>query len=205
MGQGKIKKPWGSLPIAMGAAIIILAGAFSAPSQNLKRNAVTDLSDQGGKASFTLKRGDNEFGVLGGTSLNTPTLFGRVVDARLTVVALRYGRIFGTKRGVAFEYTIDALPAVVVSQPEFVVQQVDSAVSVQRKHRSVYGGGISPVGFKFIFRRRSRVQPFANLSGGILYFARQVPAPSTSQFNFTFNLSGGAQLLAGAQGGRGGL
>lgn len=127
----------------------------------------------------TLKRGDNEFGLLGGTSLNTPTLIGLTEDARFTIVTLRYGRVLGTRGGVAVEYTMDAVPLAIF----------------QIKHSAIYGAGISPIGFKFNFRRRKRAQPFLSTSGGLLYFARQVPVPGSAQFNFTFDFSGGVQLF----------
>jgi hypothetical protein len=177
------------------AAFIILASTFSAYAQ-------AEADPNVSKGDYVLKRGDNEFGILGGTSLNTPTLIGTTEDGHLTFVALRYGRVLGTRGGFAFQYTVDAVPVAVVSQPEFVVTQQSTTppvFTVQRVHRSVYGAGISPIGFKFIFRRRNRVQPFASTSGGFLYFAKQVPAPGSSQFNFTFEFSGGVQLFTASR------
>jgi len=48
---------------------------------------------------------------------------------------------------------------------------------------------------KFNFRRNRRVQPFAQTTGGFLYFAEQVPVTNASQFNFTFDFSGGVQIV----------
>lgn len=170
---------------ALLVVVVVLACAVSAEAQ----------SAGGGPDDFKLKRGDNEFGFFGGTSTNTPTLIGTTEDAHLTVVALRYGRVFGTKGEVAFEYTIDGVPLALVSQTEFDVRREGDALFLERTRRKVYGAGISPIGFKFNFRRRARVQPFASTSGGLLYFARQVPAPGSSQFNYTFDFSGGVQVL----------
>jgi hypothetical protein len=98
---------------------------------------------------------------------------------------------------VAVEYTVDLVPLTLVSRPEFVFTQQPGSnfFTVERRHTTVYGAGASPVGFKFNFRREKRVQPFASTSGGVLYFSRQVPAPGSSQFNFTFEFSGGVQVF----------
>ncbi len=152
---------------------------------------------QGTQGEHTLKRGDNELGVIGGTSVNTPTLIGTVEDSRLTFAAFRYGRVIGTRGPVAFEYTVDFVPLALVSRPEFVFTQEPGSnrFTVRTTHRTVYGAGPSPVGFKFNFRREKRVQPFASTSGGILYFSKQVPLAGSSQFNFTFEFSGGVQFF----------
>jgi hypothetical protein len=63
------------------------------------------------------------------------------------------------------------------------------------RRRSVYGFGVAPIGLKFNFRRNRRVQPFGQATGGFLYFSDQVPDLNTSQFNFTFDFSGGVQVV----------
>lgn len=187
---------------AIAIALILMAGAFSAYPQNTQEAFATNESNQStnGNSSFALKRGVNEFGIFSGTSLNTPTIIGTVEDSRLTLVGLRYGRILGTIKRVAFEYTVDVIPVAVVSQPRFVaIPTAPGTFSIQKEHQSVYGVGIAPVGFKFNFRRDKRVQPFSSTSGGFLYFTKQVPAPGSSQFNFTFNFSGGVQILTSSR------
>ena len=202
IGHGKMKGLLSRVRGAILITMVTLASAVSADPQNVREALSNAESNQGtsGRSSFELRQGVNEFGIFGGTSLNTPTVIGTVADARLTLVGLRYGRILGAVQGVAFEYTTDVIPVAVVSQPQSVVRQsAPGTVAVRRERTSVYGVGLAPVGFKFIFRRGAQVQPFASTSGGILYFAKQVPAPGSSQFNFTFNFSGGVQFLTRAR------
>jgi hypothetical protein len=45
------------------------------------------------------------------------------------------------------------------------------------------------------FRRNRRVQPFGQATGGFLYFSQQVPVAGASQYNFTFDFSGGVQIV----------
>jgi opacity protein-like surface antigen len=63
---------------------------------------------------------------------------------------------------------------------------------------TVFGAGANPLGFQVNFGEK-KVQPFANSSIGFLYFNRQVPAPASSQFNFTFNFGGGIELFAASR------
>jgi hypothetical protein len=39
------------------------------------------------------------------------------------------------------------------------------------------------------------VQPFGHATGGFLYYSDQVPIAGSSQFNFTFDFSGGVQIV----------
>ena len=39
------------------------------------------------------------------------------------------------------------------------------------------------------------MQPFAAATGGFLYFSEQVPVAGASQFNFTYDFSGGIQIV----------
>jgi hypothetical protein len=68
-----------------------------------------------------------------------------------------------------------------------------------RERRKITGAGLSPVGFQLNFRRRERVQPFAQASGGFLYFGERVPDERGAQFNFTADFGGGVQWKTGAR------
>ena len=135
------------------------------------------------ESPFKLKKGDNEFGVCGGGSWTSPTVIGTVEERKFLTFGLRYGRIFAASRRVAYEYTIDVIPTAIVFQPA--------------GQSSAYGAGISPIGFKFNFRRHERVKPFVGLSGGFLYFNQPTPvnAPGATRFNFTFDFGGGIQVF----------
>lgn len=162
-----------------------LASSSPPPRQN--------VSDED---SYSLEKGMNEFGLWGGGSFHAPTLIGTTEDSKFFTVGLRYGRVFATSKRVAYEYTIDAVPLAVVSVPRFIVRQTEPGLFTVRKiHRRIYGAGISPIGFKANFRRQSRVQPFAGISGGFLYFREPVPVREATQFNFTFDFGGGVQIL----------
>ncbi|MDQ3908047.1 MAG: acyloxyacyl hydrolase [Acidobacteriota bacterium] len=193
------------VPKERRALACLVAGFVIAPllcgparAQATKVDSGPDESSQSAPPAspFKLKRGTNEFGFFAGTSLNNPTLIGTVTGERLTVVALRYGRVLGTKGGMAFEWTVDAVPAAFVSEPRFVVNKTPAGLFiVTTTHETIYGAGVSPIGLKFNFRRQHRVQPFASTTGGLLVFSKQVPRAGSSEFNFTFDFGGGVQIF----------
>jgi hypothetical protein len=95
----------------------------------------------------------------------------------------RYGWVLtgphgpGILRG-RFEYALDAVPVFVIFQPGGVA----------------YGVSFDPFALKWNFDTRGRVAPYAELSGGVLFTNRQVPA-GISRVNFTPSAAKGIQFL----------
>lgn len=140
--------------------------------------------------------GANEFGVWGGGSFGTPTLIGTTQDTRFGIIGVRYARVLARGDALSFKYTIDAIPAAVLSYPVIgFVQTSPNTFVFKRTRKSMYGAGISPIGFQLNFRRHRRVQPFADVSGGFLYFAAPIPNSLGKQFNFTADFGGGVQFM----------
>lgn len=146
-----------------------------------------------------LESGTSEFGAWAGYSLANPTLIGTTSNRRFINAGLRYGFVFGSKGDVAFEYTLDMVPAAILIQPpgtQLAVETGDPRFA-GRGRRTVYGGGISPIGFKFIWRKSGTWQPFFGSTAGFVYSADPIPIPvaGATQFNFTFDFSLGVQIL----------
>jgi hypothetical protein len=138
----------------------------------------------------------NEFGIWGGISFDATTLIGKTPDARFGNIGLRYGRVLLASKTVAFEWTIDAIPLSILSNKRFTaVPNGTGGFTVTQTRKSVYGWGLAPIGLKFNFRRNRRVQPFGQATGGFLYFNEQVPVAGAARFNFTFDFSGGVQIV----------
>lgn len=133
---------------------------------------------------------NNEFGVWAGFSPRSPTVIGTAPDRQYAIAALRYGRMLLRGRHLAWEYTIDAVPAAILLQPP----------GPDGGRPAVYGFGISPIGFKLAFRPHSRLQPFVSASGGFVYSVQPIPidVPGATQFNFTFHFGAGIQYFTGA-------
>ena len=130
----------------------------------------------------------NEFGVWAGFSPLSPTIIGTAPDCQYAIAALRYGRMLSHGEHVAWEYTLDVVPAAILLQP----------LEAQGGRSAVYGFGVSPIGFKLVFRPHGRLQPFLSTSGGLVYSVQPVPIdiPGATQFNFTFHFGGGVQFFS---------
>jgi hypothetical protein len=143
-----------------------------------------------------IEKNTNEFGVWGGGSFDSPTLIGTAEDRKFFIMGLRYGRVLATSERVAFEYTVDVIPAAVVFQPQ---GSRFTSAGVDRGSASIYGAGVAPIGLKLYLRRQKRVKPFVDGSAGFLYFREPVPVNTqgATKFNWTFDFGGGIQVSTG--------
>ena len=173
----------------------MLVSTIAAQTADASAKSVASGSSQ--TPSEGIQKRDNEWGVWGGVSFNSTTLIGKTPDARFGNIGLRYGRVLATSKTVAFEWTIDVVPVAVLSnpRPEVTASGPGFFVTSLVRH-SVYGFGAAPIGLKFNFRRNRRIQPFGQATGGFLYFSRQAPVDDSSRFNFTFDFSGGLQIVS---------
>lgn len=60
--------------------------------------------------------------------------------------------------------------------------------------RWVIGEGMSPVGFRWSFLPRRRLQPMFTGHGGYMYSTQPIPLSDSGSFNFTFDLGAGLEL-----------
>ena len=196
-----------SLPMRLSVSLVsrlILSLSFVACATGVVRaqaspQSLYDATEEGaqsGVGSYGLERAANEFGLWGGGSFSSPTLIGKTEEARLAIVALRYARVLSRGDQVSFKYTIDAVP---VASLSFPVETQPAGFVTRKERRTITGAGLSPVGFQVNFRRRERVQPFAQASGGFLYFGERIPDERGAQFNFTTDFGGGVQWKTGAR------
>ncbi len=98
-------------------------------------------------------------------------------------LGVRYGWILTRPHGPGFlngrfEYALDAIPAFVLFQP----------------HNTAFGAGFNPLGLKWNFAARGRLEPYFELGGGTLFTNHQVPA-GTSSTNFTSGAAFGMHML----------
>jgi lipid A 3-O-deacylase len=112
-----------------------------------------------------------------------PSVPGGTSDTSVWNAGLRYGWILTRPHGPGFlngrfEYTVDAVPVFMVFQPR----------------GTAYGGGVNPLGLKWDFAARGRIEPYFELNGGTLFTAHDVP-DGTSSVNFTSAAALGMHLL----------
>src|SRR5512145_2161833 len=165
---------------ALGLRLAVLLGAC------LIHTALLHGAQPASAASaYALTKGMNEFGLWGGGSPDSFDFIGTVENRELLLFGLRYGRVLGAWESVSLQYTLDILPAAVVFEPS----------SVRRGSSTIYGAGLSPLGFKLNFGQESWIKPFLAASVGFLYFEKDIPVPRSSRFNFTPELGLGAQFF----------
>ena len=183
----------------MGRAAFVLAllvfVSAASDAQEVARLAETEEGAAGAhqRGVYGMERAANEYGAWGGGSFSSPTLIGSTERVRLGLVAFRYARVLARGDNLALKYTLDAVPLASMSFPSFEA----TAGGVRGVRKTITGAGLSPVGFQLNFRRRERVQPFAQASGGFLYFGEPVPDARGAQFNFTGDFGGGVQWKTG--------
>jgi len=145
---------------------VVLLGAISASVPALAQSRPED--------------GGHEFQVWTGGGHSVP---GGTSCTGVWNAGVRYGWILTRPHGPGFlkgrfEYVLDATPAFVVVQ----------------KYNTAYGAGFSPLGLKWDFATRGRVEPYVELNGGTLFTNRQVPA-GASRVNFTDAAALGVHML----------
>jgi Lipid A 3-O-deacylase (PagL) len=168
---------------------------FSRRIDSHLRNCVTALSLAFFLATFAVslasaqtqnedrpEEGGHEIEVWTGGGHSVP---GGTKDTGVWNLGVRYGWILTKPHGPGFlkgrfELAVDAVPAFVVFQPA----------------NTAYGGGVNPVGFKWIFATRGHVAPFLELNGGTLFTTHEVPY-GTSTVNFTTSGAVGAYFFGG--------
>jgi lipid A 3-O-deacylase len=112
-----------------------------------------------------------------------PSVPGGTSDTSVWNVGLRYGWILTRPHGPGFlkgrfEYAVDVVPVFTVFQ----------------RYNTAYGAGFNPLGLKWDFAARGRIEPYLELGGGVLFTNHQVPI-GTSAVNFTPSAALGMHLL----------
>jgi hypothetical protein len=139
------------------------------------------------------------FSIWAGTAQNSAfkTRIGTPLHRDVYIIGVRASWPVATDAGSALQYFVDIFPAVMTTNmPDY--STLDGCLPgwfCPQAHpipHTVYGAGLSPLGFSVRLLQVGRVRLSAEASGGFLYFTRPVPDPDATRFNFT--ASGGATL-----------
>lgn len=87
---------------------------------------------------------------------------------------------------------------VIVDTSTFSVPNIGQFVPVYGSEWT-YGFGIDPIGLKLNFHARSRLQPFADATGGLIVTSRDIPIDNASSFNYEFGFGGGLDYFLSAR------
>lgn len=125
------------------------------------------------------------------------TRIGSPMYRDLYIVGVRAAWPIATGAGDAFQYFVDVIPVVMTTDmPDY--SKLDGCLpgwfcpQARPIPHTVYGTGLSPLGFSLRILKVGRVRLSTEASGGFLWFTRPVPDPDATRFNFT--AAGGATL-----------
>jgi hypothetical protein len=124
-----------------------------------------------------------QFQFFAGYSPATSTLIGVETDRRFVLAGLSFSYRCWAWSSVSLSYTAAVMPAAILIEPS----------------HSVYGVGVTPVGFTLDFNRRRRLYPFLEIDGGIIASTEPIPErhPDATGLNFLFDLGGGIRWKVG--------
>ena len=183
--------------------IILFSAATVCAQENAASNQKNNRVDDSGALATPTQTSDafdskNELSVLGGFAPDIPRVFGGARPSKYGFAAIRYSRRLLASENVALKYTIDAIPLAVISyEKRPIVQTAPTTFAVRPQDTTVYGVGLTPVGFQLNFRRRSKVQPYISANAGMLYFKDLIPDDRSAVFpdrkgkRYNFTLAGG--------------
>ncbi len=198
-------------PFAISAVLACLA--LSMGEAVAQTRAATDsleqvrVTSQPAARAGDLKPGTRSLGAWLGLAHNSPlsTRLGTTHDRDLYLVGVRAGWLIASANYVALEYTVDLIPvAVTTGNPEYYladrcrVGPCELADLVRTRH-VVYGAGIAPIGLQLHVFRKLPVQLLLNASFGGFWFARPVPDPEATRFNFTADVGGAVKFVFAAR------
>ena len=135
--------------------------------------------------------GTNEWGAWTGFSFSNPALIGTTTGRQLVMAGLRYGFVFGTAHGVAFEYTIDLVPAAIVIQPSGtqLASETGNPQLAGKGRPVVYGGGHFTDRLQVQLRPRAQMAALLFLYRRFRLFARSHTHPGSGSDALKFSLS----------------
>jgi hypothetical protein len=134
---------------------------------------------------------NSEIQIEGGESVGNFHLFAYAENRRLRPFGIEYDReLFGRLFGAEFDYVGEVLPLVLLNEPARYGKD-SRALTTARQEQ--YGAGISPTGFRFLWRKRGQFQPYWNAKGGFLYFQNRVLSTEGTHLNFSVEFSLGVE------------
>lgn len=188
----------------------IIAAAFTAAAyaQNLTDNQESGPVNEPASVQTVddALNKKNEFALVGGFAPEGLKPFGGSRNSNYGEFSFRYSRRLATTENLALKYQVDFIPlAILQYDRELLVPGATVAAPpiVLQPDETAYAIGLMPVNFQLNFRRRTKIQPFANIGGGILYFNKDVPDDRTvlrpdrvgRRFNFALTGGGGVEFL----------
>ena len=133
----------------------------------------------------------NEFQFVGGFSVGNVHYFGYSDNRQVYPFGVEYDhRYFPGLGRLHLEYVAEVLPVVLLNEP---AKYDVSGHALTTDRKIVYGFGVTPVGWRLMFRKPGQIQPYLIGKGGVLYFADKVLSTEGTQIQWNAQFGLGFQ------------
>ena len=120
-------------------------------------------------------------------------IFAAGTDSKVYYGGVEYNRhTWGKFLGARFDYVAEILPIVMLNQPA-VTDYWGNPKSKERKY--VPGVGITPIGFRWLWRPKKQWRPYLEAKGGIVGFTSKALSQAATYENFTLQSCMGVQVM----------
>jgi hypothetical protein len=125
-------------------------------------------------------------------SYGSHKLFGAAIGCNLWTAGVEYDRhIWGYHLKSRMDYVVEVLPFVLLSEPtkaDYWGNPLSTNLEL------VHGLGLSPFGFRMLWRSNKVVKPFLIGKAGVIAFPKKVLSPNATYANFAFQGDFGLQI-----------
>jgi hypothetical protein len=125
-------------------------------------------------------------------SFGNYTIFAQGEDSKLFTAGVEYDRhSWGCLLKAHVYYVGEFLPFVLLDQPAILNYY---GIPRSTDKQLVPGVGITPIGFRLLWRDRRAIQPYLMAKGGILVFTQKAESPNASYENISLRSEVGLQI-----------
>jgi hypothetical protein len=127
---------------------------------------------------------ESEVGMSGMVTYGNYRIFGAASRANIWSAGVEYSRhSWGHLLKARVDYMVEVLPFVLLSEPA----KADFWGNPQSPNQQlVHGLGLSPFGFRFLWRGNRTVKPYLIGKAGVIAFPKKILSPDASYANFNF-------------------
>ncbi len=169
--------------------IVLLSSALIAHSE--ETDSADDQAMSVAASTSAKPPVESEVIIEGLASYGNYRIFAAGRDCKLYTAGFEYDRhSWGYLLRARVDYVAEFLPLVLLNQPTLSYPWGQPLTTARRV---VPGIGISPIGFRLMWRSNTRFKPYLLAKGGMLGFTKKVPAPEASYENFSLQSGMGVQ------------
>jgi hypothetical protein len=139
---------------------------------------------------------EQELIIEGLVSYGNYKIFASGYDDKLFTAGVEYDRhSWGYFLGAQADYVAEFLPFALLDKPASVdIFGIPDPKNQKNIRQYVPGIGISPIGFRLQWRSKKSIKPYLEAKGGLLIFAKKVPANEATYVNFSLQSAMGVQV-----------